>query len=210
MITEVENTMTLTGNQALVTEQSTQNKSDPALGIRRPEMTVPLHCLPVTDATVLELYEYVLAPWVKMLGLREFKVCPGIVSAMFPQSDALKFSRGAVCGQAIMAAIDSVASLSVGTTGRITKGTVYQHTHFLRPAVNDDYHVRAEVLRFGKTSAFTESPRFVCVYGKVGCTRQPGIRLLNSRPRLHHPNPPLPTSVQARSRTSRSRYPASS
>src|SRR6201991_28784 len=32
----------------------------------------------------------------------------------------------------------------------------------------------------------------------------------DSRPRLHHPDPPLPTSVQARSRTSRSLYPASS
>ena len=103
MITEVENTMTLTGNQALVTEQATQNESDPALGVRRPEMTVPLHCLPVTDATVLELYEYVLAPWVKMLGLREFKVCPGIVSAMFPQSDALKFSRHRVSAHSLPA-----------------------------------------------------------------------------------------------------------
>src|SRR5215475_2220340 len=157
MITDVENTMAPRGNRALVTGQTTQNQSDPASGATRPEMTVPLHCLPVRDATVLELYEYVLAPWVKMLGLREFKVCPGIVSALLPQRDALKFSSGAVCGQAIMAAIDSVASLSVGTTGRITKGTVYQHTHFLRPAVNDDYHVRAEVLRFGKASAFTET-----------------------------------------------------
>ena len=157
MITEVESTMTLTGNRALVAEQATPNESDPALGVRRSGIPVPLHCLPVTDATVLELYEYVFAPWVKMLGLREFKVSPGIVSAMFPQNDALKFSSGAICGQAIMAAIDSVASLSVGTTGRVTKGTAYQHTHFLRPAVNDDYLVRSEVLRFGRTSAFTET-----------------------------------------------------
>ncbi|APG06960.1 acyl-coenzyme A thioesterase PaaI-like protein [Bradyrhizobium elkanii] len=157
MIAEVQNTMTLTGNRALVTEQATQNESDPALGVGRLGIPVPLHCLPVTDATVLELYEYVFAPCVKMLGLRKFKVCPGIVSAMLPQNDALKLSSCAVCGQAIMAAIDSVASLSAGTTGRITKGTVYQHTHFLRPAVNDDYHVRAEVLRFGKASAFTET-----------------------------------------------------
>jgi acyl-coenzyme A thioesterase PaaI-like protein len=164
MIAEVENTMPLTGNRALVTEQATQNESDPALGVGRP---LPLHCLPVTDATVVELYEYVLAPWVKMLGLREFKVCPGIVSAMLPQSDALKFSSGAVCGQAIMAAIDSVAALSVGTTGRITKGTVYQHTHFLRPAFNDDYHVRAEVLRFGKASAFTETRVSFASTGKL-------------------------------------------
>ena len=87
MITEVQNTMTLTGNRALVTEQATQNESDPALAVRWPGIPVPLHCLPVTDATVLELYEYVFAPWVKMLGLREFKVCPGIVSATLPQND---------------------------------------------------------------------------------------------------------------------------
>jgi acyl-coenzyme A thioesterase PaaI-like protein len=167
MITEVESAMTLAGNRTLVTEQATQNKTDPVLAVGRPEMNVPLHCLPLTDATVLELYEYVLAPWVKMLGLREFKVCPGIVSAMLPQSDALKFSSGAVCGQAIMAAIDSVAALAVSTSGRITKGTVYQHTHFLRPAVNDDFHVRAEVLRFGQASAFTETRVSFASTGKL-------------------------------------------
>ena len=167
MITEVVNTMTLTGSRAPVTEQATQNESDPASRVGRPGIPVPLHCLPVTDATVLELYEYVFAPWVKMLGLREFKVYPGVVSAMLPQLDSLKLSSGAVCGQAIMAAIDSVASLSVGTTGRITKGTVYQHTHFLRPAVNDDYHVRAEVLRFGKASAFTEARVSFASTGKL-------------------------------------------
>jgi acyl-coenzyme A thioesterase PaaI-like protein len=156
MTTEVGNKMAA-GNRALATGPATQNSSDPASGAGRPEITVPLHCLPLTDATVLELYEHVFAPWVKMLGLREFKVSPGIVSAILPQNDALKISSGAVCGQSIMAAIDSVASLSVGTAGRITKGTVYQHTHFLRPALNDDYHVRAEVLRFGKASAFTEA-----------------------------------------------------
>jgi acyl-coenzyme A thioesterase PaaI-like protein len=167
MITKFENTMTLTGSRALANEQATQSESDPALVVRRPGIPVPLHCLPVTDATVLELYEYAFAPWVKRLGLREFKVSPGIVSAMFPQNDALKLSSGAVCGQAIMAAIDSVASLSVGTMGHIIKGTVYQHTHFLRPALNDDYHVRAEVLRFGKASAFTETRVSFASTGKL-------------------------------------------
>ena len=128
---------------------------------------IPLHCLPLTDATVVEFYEYVYAPWVKMLGLREFKVSPGMVSALLPQNDALKFSSGAVCGQAIMAAIDSVASLAVATTERISKGTVYQHTHFLRPAVNDDFHVKAEVLRFGKASAFTETRVSFASTGKL-------------------------------------------
>ena len=128
---------------------------------------IPLHCLPLTDATVVEFYEYVYAPWVKMLGLREFKVSPGMVSALLPQNDALKFSSGAVCGQAIMAAIDTVASLAIGTTERISKGTVYQHTHFLRPAVNGDFHVKAEVLRFGKASAFTETRVSFASTGKL-------------------------------------------
>jgi acyl-coenzyme A thioesterase PaaI-like protein len=112
--------------------------------------------LPLTDATVLEYYDYLFAPWVKQLGLREFKVAPGVVSAVLPQNDALKFASGAICGQVIMAAIDTVASLAMSTNDRVPKGTVYQHTHFLRPAVNDDFLVRAEVLRFGKASAFAE------------------------------------------------------
>ena len=102
-----------------------------------------------------------------MLDLREFKVSPGMVAALLPQNDALKFSSGAVCGQAIMAAIDSVASLAIGTTERISKGTVYQHTHFLRPAINDDFYVRAEVLRFGKASAFTETRVSFASTGKL-------------------------------------------
>ncbi|MBR0694290.1 PaaI family thioesterase [Bradyrhizobium lablabi] len=172
MIRQVENTMMPTGTRTLVTEQATQNGAAPALGVRRPEtndmaIPVPVHCLPLTDNTVLELYEYVIAPWVRMLDLREFKVRPGIVSAMLPQNDALKFSSGAVCGQAIMAAIDTVASLSMATTERVTKGTVYQHTHFLRPAVNDDYYVRAEVLRFGRASAFTEARVSFASTGKL-------------------------------------------
>jgi acyl-coenzyme A thioesterase PaaI-like protein len=112
--------------------------------------------VPLTDATVLEYSEYLFAPWVKALGLREFKVEPGVVSAVLPQNDALKFASGAVCGQAIMAAIDTVASLAMTTKERVPKGTVYQHTHFLRPAVNDDFLVRAEVLRFGKALSFAE------------------------------------------------------
>jgi acyl-coenzyme A thioesterase PaaI-like protein len=117
---------------------------------------VPRHCVPLANANVLEYYDWLFAPWVKALGLCEFKVEPGVVSAVLPQNDALKFSSGAVCGQAIMAAIDTVASLAMTTKERVPKGTVYQHTHFLRPAVNDDFHVRAEVLRFGKALAFAE------------------------------------------------------
>jgi acyl-coenzyme A thioesterase PaaI-like protein len=113
--------------------------------------------LPITNETVLEFYEWLFAPWVKELGLRDFAVSPGRVVAILPQSKRLQFASGAVCGQVIMSAVDTVASLAMSTTDRLTRGTVYQHTHFLRPALSDDMTVQANVLRFGKTSAFAEA-----------------------------------------------------
>jgi acyl-coenzyme A thioesterase PaaI-like protein len=120
-----------------------------------PSRTPP--SLPITNETVLEFYEWLFAPWVRELGLRDFAVSPGQVIAILPQSKRLQFVSGAVCGQVIMSAVDTVASLAMSTTDRPARGTVYQHTHFLRPAMSDDMRVQADVLRFGKTSAFSET-----------------------------------------------------
>jgi uncharacterized protein (TIGR00369 family) len=113
--------------------------------------------LPITNENVLEFYEWLFAPWVKELGLRDFVVSPGQVIAVLPQSKRLQFVSGAVCGQVIMSAIDTITSLAMSTTDRPARGTVYQHTHFLRPAMSDDMKFQANVLRFGKTSAFAET-----------------------------------------------------
>jgi acyl-coenzyme A thioesterase PaaI-like protein len=43
------------------------------------------------------------------------------------------------------------------TSDRPTKGTIYQHTHFLRAAQNDDFLIEAKVLRFGKATAYAEA-----------------------------------------------------
>src|SRR5262245_36204040 len=112
---------------------------------------------PITQATVDAAYKFVFAPWVKQLGLCDFPVAAGRVSARLPISGTLKFSSGAVCGQALMAAIDTVTAMAMATTERAPKSTVYQHTHFLRPAIDDDFIVEAKVLRFGKASAFAEA-----------------------------------------------------
>lgn len=113
--------------------------------------------LPITNETVLEFYEWLFAPWVKELGLCDFAVSPGQVVAILPQSRKLQFASGAICGQVIMSAVDTVASLAMSTSDRPARGTVYQHTHFLRPAMSEDMKVQANVLRFGKTSAFAET-----------------------------------------------------
>ena len=89
--------------------------------------------------------------------MRDFAVSPGQVIAILPQSKRLQFVSGAICGQVIMSAVDTIASLAMSTTDRPLRGTVYQHTHFLRPAMTEDLKVQANVLRFGKTSAFAET-----------------------------------------------------
>jgi acyl-coenzyme A thioesterase PaaI-like protein len=114
------------------------------------------HPFPVTPETALAAYELMFAPWVKQLGLCDFKVDGHKVSARLPLDDALKFVAGAVCGQAVMAAIDTITSMAMVTGDRPTKGTIYQHTHFLRPARDDDFIVEANVLRFGKATAYAE------------------------------------------------------
>lgn len=120
-------------------------------------IVAPSHHFPVTNANVAEVYELVFAPWVKAMGLCELSVGPGRASALLPRNPDLNFSSGAVCGQVIMAAVDTVVSLAMFTGDRPTKGTIYQHTHFLRPAKNDALRIEATVLRFGKATAFAEA-----------------------------------------------------
>jgi acyl-coenzyme A thioesterase PaaI-like protein len=102
--------------------------------------------LPVTDENVLDLYEWIFAPWVKEMWLRDFSVSSGQAFAILPKNEKLQFSSGAICGQVIMSAADTVASIAVATTDRLSKGTVYQHTHFLRPALSGDLRIDAHVL----------------------------------------------------------------
>ncbi len=111
---------------------------------------------PITQDTVKAAFDFVFAPWIKAMGFTDFKVREGYCSMRLPSSDSLKFSSGAVCGQALMAAIDTAAAMAVSTTQRSAKGTVYQHTHFLRPAKDDDFIIEAEVKRFGKSNAYID------------------------------------------------------
>jgi acyl-coenzyme A thioesterase PaaI-like protein len=118
--------------------------------------TPPEGLFPLTQDTAQAVFDWVYAPWIKDMGLTDFVVREGFCSMRLPLNDRLKFFSGAVFGQALMAAIDTVASMAAGTSPRVGKGTVYQHTHFLRPAVNDDFLVQATVRRFGKASAYVD------------------------------------------------------
>ncbi|HVV32411.1 MAG TPA: PaaI family thioesterase [Vitreimonas sp.] len=113
--------------------------------------------LHVTQANAQVAHDELFAPWVKQLGLCDFEVRDGFVAATLPAEPELQFAGAIVCGQAIMSAIDTVVSMAMMTTERPTKGTVYQHTHFLRPAAAESFRVEVRVLRFGKATAFAEA-----------------------------------------------------
>lgn len=121
-------------------------------------MTAPdSDAFPITQATVERAYDFVFAPWVKDLGLCEFEIEVGRARARLPIADKLKFASGAVCGQALMAAIDTLTAIAMATTDRSPKATLYQHTHFLRPAIGDDFIVETQVKRFGKSTAYADA-----------------------------------------------------
>ena len=122
----------------------------------RVPVTVPDGIIPITQANAQAAFDWVYAPWIREMGLTDFVVREGFCSMRLPLNDRLTFFSGAVCGQALMAGIDTVASMAAGTGPRQSRGTVYQHTHFLRPAANDDFLITAQVMRWGKTSAYLE------------------------------------------------------
>ena len=120
-------------------------------------MTKEIHFEPVNEENVSDVYEYIFAPWVKAMGLTDLRAGNGQATALLPQNGALQWANGAICGQAIMSAIDTVVSLAMHTRERPSKGTASQNTQFLRRAVGDDLRIEARVLKFGSTIAYAEA-----------------------------------------------------
>lgn len=131
-------------------------------------MTAPgADAFPITQATVESAYDFIFAPWVKDLGLCDFEIEVGRARARLPIADSLKFASGAVCGQALMAAIDTLTAIAMATTDRSPKATLYQHTHFLRPAIGGDFIVETRVKRFGKSTAYADAEVTLAHSGEV-------------------------------------------
>ena len=118
--------------------------------------TPPAELFPITQDTAQAAFDWIFAPWIKDMGLTDCVVREGFCSMRLPMNPRLAFFSGAICGQALMAAIDTVASMAAATGPHVGKGTAYQHTHFLRPAAGDDFLIAATVKRFGKASAYVD------------------------------------------------------
>ncbi len=101
------------------------------------------------------------------MGLTEIEVSEGKASALLPQNPDLQWANGAMCGQEIMAAIDTVVALAMLSTDRAAKGTASQNTQFLRPALDEDLRFEVNVLKFGKLVAYAETKVFFATSGKL-------------------------------------------
>ena len=75
---------------------------------------------PITNENVSEAFDEIFAPWVKSMGLHDITLSEGGASAILPQNPDLQWANGATCGQAIMAAIDTVVSMAMLTGRRRT------------------------------------------------------------------------------------------
>jgi uncharacterized protein (TIGR00369 family) len=106
------------------------------------------------DATL----ERVLAPWVRQLGLRAEAVNADGVTLRLPFQENFRHAGGVVCGQVLMSAADTAmivaVSAALGEFRPMT--TVTLTTNFMRPVIDGDVLVRANVLRLGKTVVFGE------------------------------------------------------
>lgn len=112
---------------------------------------------PYTMQNVDEVYTLVFAPWVKQQGLEFLEIEEGRIKARLRQDSSQQFFSGAMCGQSLMSAVDTVMSMAIHTYPRPSKGTVSQNNQFLRAAIGDDMIIEAKVLKMGRTLAYGET-----------------------------------------------------
>ena len=112
---------------------------------------------PTTGINVKEVYELVFAPWVKKQSVEFLEVEEGRIKARLRQDPEQQFFSGAICGQAMMSAIDTIMSMAMSTYSRHSRGTASQNNQFLRAAIGDDLIIEAIVLKMGKNSAYGET-----------------------------------------------------
>lgn len=120
---------------------------------------------PLVDVPQLQaLLDEVVAPWVADLGLRVRAATPGVVTLALPIVPRQMHVGGVLCGQAVMAAADTVMILAISSQlgGFKPMTTVQLQTSFLRPIPGSRTDAAGEaavigrVLRLGRNLVFGE------------------------------------------------------
>jgi acyl-coenzyme A thioesterase PaaI-like protein len=103
-----------------------------------------------------ELLQEKFAPWVQRLELHVESSAP-IVLRLAPRPELCRVG-GMLCGQAIMAALDTAMVLVVSEAlGEfVDMATVTMNTSFLAPLTEEDALISVEITKLGKSMAFGE------------------------------------------------------
>lgn len=113
---------------------------------------------PINLETANAQLKKVFAPWIQNLNLVIEAIDGGEVVMRLPYSDDLCRSHEIVCGQAMMALIDTcmvfVCYLGQGGYGNCT--TVSQSTSFMRPVIGQDIIATGRIVKAGRQLVFGE------------------------------------------------------
>ncbi|MEM7256947.1 MAG: PaaI family thioesterase [Pseudomonadota bacterium] len=103
-------------------------------------------------------YTKIFAPWIQDLNITIDHIDNENVVMTLPYDDKLCRVGGIICGQALMALIDTcmVYVCFIGHKKFIDCATVNQNTSFLRPAINTPVTATGRVVKSGRTLVFGE------------------------------------------------------
>ncbi len=113
---------------------------------------------PITLDTANQRLKEVFAPWIQELNLTIEAIDGDTVSMRLPYSDSLCRSGSMVCGQALMALIDTcMVYVCYGALNSYADcATVSQNTSFLRPVKGKDVIATGKAVKAGRTLVFGE------------------------------------------------------
>jgi uncharacterized protein (TIGR00369 family) len=113
---------------------------------------------PLNVETANQRLKEVFAPWIQELELEVIAIGEDAVEMRLPYSDRLCRSHQMVCGQAMMALIDTcmvfVCYVGQGKYSNCT--TVSQNTSFMRPVIGQDVIATGRVIKSGRQLVFGE------------------------------------------------------
>ncbi len=114
--------------------------------------------VPVNVESANERLREVFAPWIQQLNLSIEAMGESSVTIRLPYSDELCRSHQMVCGQAMMALIDTcmVFVCYVGQNRYTNCTTVSQNTSFMRPVIGKDIIATGSVLKSGRSLVYGE------------------------------------------------------
>jgi uncharacterized protein (TIGR00369 family) len=113
---------------------------------------------PITLESANQRLSEVFAPWIQDLNLRITSIDSNEVKMLLPYDDRLCRAGDMICGQALMAMIDTcmVFVCYAGLNQYRNCATVNQTTSFLRPAIGTDVVAHGRVIKAGRTLVFGE------------------------------------------------------